>query len=869
MKEKIKRNKSLIQAIILIGVVLNCPIFIDAQIPMFVFGENAKEIILNNEKQLYCEPTSFIKEPLKPTEDTKATVLYQIKNPMGTWFRVAIDKEPITNCVSEPIRDKIGFKYWMKEGSIPKNIRSQILDVEQFSKDSLELQSFRVDGNYIKEKVRECPSETCEIEWMVGNGGIATVAEKEGDWFRIVVSNFDTNHVDLFGGEGWVYESLVPENVKAYFNSQQQNQGTTTNESTSTFTQEEEFQNRLITFLSFLKNKNFQIGSLIFLIVLIVIIILFLLRKKIKGVFQFKLSKINLPKIKFKQKSFVASLPIILAITVGVAGISYGAVEYKKTSDLIKAANQLVKEEKYSEANDKLEVASNRVFVKTLGIKKQEINNQIEENKKLAEDKSSYDKGLDVLNNNNFQEAINILSALPEDSFYYQKAQTKIEESKRMIVEGKLSVETTAKLAAEAKAKQEEFEKKLKTQELANKEATEKMMNADNDGDGLTYRRELELGTSDWDTDSDNDGIRDNEDLHPAGGGRNQAQTFAWNYGGYDWTWTVNLHEDWYEYYKAKKPRPNPRSAEYITYNDPFIQSISKKISEGAEKDGLSKEALAASFVQSLSYVDDVYTGYDEYPKYPIETFLEKNGDCEDTSYLTASIIRAMNIDTVLILLPGHMAVGVWMDCNNSGTYYQLVDRCYYYIETTGEGFKLGEIPDKYKYISAILIKIPSGETSSNISPQYVKPCYISSDFPGYYSDGKNFYSDSQCNNLTYCVYYKEFYVNPQTIDFYWDSNCSQIVVKGCSKSTSYPGYFTNGIDYYSDSRCIQKTRICRPNLFYSDRYFDGYDNYWDSSCTEKVVSWCSKSIYYPGYFFNSIDWKIYVDYQCTQRADF
>ena len=66
-----------------------------------------------------------------------------------------------------------------------------------------------------------------------------------------------------------------------------------------------------------------------------------------------------------------------------------------------------------------------------------------------------------------------------------------------------------------------------------------------------------------------------------------------------------------------------------------------------------------------------------------------------------------------------------------------------------------------------------------------------------------------------------------------------------------------------------KKTRICRPNLFYSDRYFDGYDNYWDSSCTEKVVSWCSKSIYYPGYFFNSIDWKIYVDYQCTQRADF
>jgi len=434
------------------------------------------------------------------------------------------------------------------------------------------------------------------------------------------------------------------------------------------------------------------------------------------------------------------------------------------------------------------------------------------------------------------------------------------------MVEGKLSEEQVARKTAEVKAKQEEFEKKLKEQQLAGKEAEEKMMNADNDGDGLTYRRELELGTSDWNTDSDGDGIRDNEDLHPAGGGRNQAQTFAWSYSGYNWTWTTNIQEDWYEYYKAKKPRPTPLSSEYVTYNDPFIKKIAQKISEAADEKGLSKGALAKAFVQSLSYVADVYTGYDEYPKYPVETFFEKNGDCEDTSYLTASIVKAMSIDTVLVVLPGHMAVGVWMDCDAPGTSYRLNDRCYYYTETAGEGWFSGEIPDKYKYSAATLIKIPSGETISNVSPQYKKPCDPSQDFSGYYSDGKDFYSDSQCSNLTYCLSYKEFYYNPSTQSFYHDNGCSQIVVKGCIKAASYPGYFTNGIDYYSDSRCIQKARICRPSSYSYDKYYDGYDNYWNSSCTQKVVSWCSKSIYYPGYFFNSIDGKIYIDYQCTQK---
>ncbi len=572
-------------------------------------------------------------------------------------------------------------------------------------------------------------------------------------------------------------------------------------------------------------------------------------------------------KEKIKQKGFI-QIPLLIGIIVSIlvtSGAGYGAFEYNKTSNLVKEASQLAKEEKYSEANDKLEVANKSILVKTLSIKKQEINNQIEENKKLAEDKSKYDTGLEEFSNNNFQIAIDVLSAFPENSFYYQKAQTKIEESKRMIVEGKLSKETAAKLVAKAEAKQEAYEKRLKEQELADKEAAEKMMNADNDSDGLTYRRELELGTSDWDTDSDNDGIIDNKDTSPTGGGREMPQYFSWSYGGYNWTWTIKIHEDWFDYYKAKNPRPEPTSVEYVTYNDPFIMDISEKISEAAESNNLCVSCLAASFVHSLSYIDDKYTGYDEYPKYPVETVMEKNGDCEDTSYLLASITRALNIDTVLILLPGHMAVGVWMNCDNSGTYYKLGDRCYYYIETTNaKDWSVGEMPSDASRAPATLIKITSGEMVNNISPQYIKPCKSSSEFPGYYSDGTNFYSDSQCNYQTTCLSYSGYYWDVNMESLYHDSGCSQIVTKGCTKSTSYPGYFTNGADLYSDSRCILKATICRPSPNYSDTYYNGYNEFWDSGCSQRVVSWCSKSIYNPGYFFSSIDYKIYIDSQCT-----
>jgi len=173
---------------------------------------------------------------------------------------------------------------------------------------------------------------------------------------------------------------------------------------------------------------------------------------------------------------------------------------------------------------------------------------------------------------------------------------------------------------------------------------------------------------------------------------------YYWHFQGRYWNLALSIPESLYEYYVGKDRSPTLDYSVYVThpYDDEYINTIIKKINFIASEEGLTeaeKINLVISFIQSLPYTsDEVTTPFDEYPRYPLETLVENGGDCEDTSILAASLLKAMKFDVILIAPLNHMAVGVKVDA--VGSYWVQDYEIYFYLETTSGGWEIGEYPE-------------------------------------------------------------------------------------------------------------------------------------------------------------------------------
>jgi len=187
---------------------------------------------------------------------------------------------------------------------------------------------------------------------------------------------------------------------------------------------------------------------------------------------------------------------------------------------------------------------------------------------------------------------------------------------------------------------------------------------------------------------------------------------YEWSYDGQEWQWILSIPQSLYDYYVELPRVPTEDYSIYVTHpkDDEYIDTLIDKIEEVAADTGYDEMEtvnFAVSFVQSLPYaVDNVTTSYDEYPRYPIETLVDNGGDCEDTSILMADILNEMGYGTVLLSLPNHMAVGILGGDEMSGTYWPHNDGKYYYLETTGSGWEIGELPPEYTEESASIYDI-------------------------------------------------------------------------------------------------------------------------------------------------------------------
>jgi len=176
-------------------------------------------------------------------------------------------------------------------------------------------------------------------------------------------------------------------------------------------------------------------------------------------------------------------------------------------------------------------------------------------------------------------------------------------------------------------------------------------------------------------------------------------RTFTWVYDNHEWSISVPLYPDVYEIYKGKE-----REIDYSLFvadADEVVSLIAEKIFELGETYRLDEAEipyLAASFVQSLPYTsDNVTTGFDDYTRFPYETVYENGGDCEDTSILTAALLKEMGFDVFLVKFSDHMGVAFRCPSSEFGYYYVYENRMYCYLETTGTNCDLGELHSKYR----------------------------------------------------------------------------------------------------------------------------------------------------------------------------
>ncbi len=195
---------------------------------------------------------------------------------------------------------------------------------------------------------------------------------------------------------------------------------------------------------------------------------------------------------------------------------------------------------------------------------------------------------------------------------------------------------------------------------------------------------------------------------------QNYTRQFSWDYGGNHWIWNLNIPVALYNAYKAvpdsERTQNGPAGYDMmVTTKDCYMQTLSEKLNETANQLGygpVDTINFVLAFVQSISYSSDLNTtGYEEYPRFPIELLIDQTGDCDCKADLFATLAVSLGYGAVFINPPDHLAVGILGD-NFQGTYWTNQNQKYYYAETTGVGFKVGDLPDEFKGKSAYIYPI-------------------------------------------------------------------------------------------------------------------------------------------------------------------
>jgi hypothetical protein len=176
-------------------------------------------------------------------------------------------------------------------------------------------------------------------------------------------------------------------------------------------------------------------------------------------------------------------------------------------------------------------------------------------------------------------------------------------------------------------------------------------------------------------------------------------------------TASISVNMDRYKEYQGEEHIDN--SSEVLRKHVldgicPEIADLAAQIKKQCTVKGFTtfhQASVVMAFQQSLKYVYDIDSkGYEEYVRYPLETLVDKEGDCDCHGICSAAILYAMGYDVVLLKIvyarseEGHLAIAVEGADGIPGNFYELGGRRYYYCEVTPDvegkmNFRVGEMP--------------------------------------------------------------------------------------------------------------------------------------------------------------------------------
>ena len=190
---------------------------------------------------------------------------------------------------------------------------------------------------------------------------------------------------------------------------------------------------------------------------------------------------------------------------------------------------------------------------------------------------------------------------------------------------------------------------------------------------------------------------------------------------------TVSVTDTLYEYYSSQ---------DHNLYSYDFSKFVTPDALKPVADDLWSIYSNEEDFANGvLMIVHQIPYVESDPQKYPVETIVENEGDCDLYSIIAASIMKAGGLDVVLLLLEyhDHMMVGVHLpespkDARTQAYFYKYEEKKYYVAETTGgnweTGWRVGECHESLQSASAKIMPLENCERSApgQVSSSYIVP---------------------------------------------------------------------------------------------------------------------------------------------------